>query len=50
MGAFHRQDLATAIKEWDIVLELDPQDESARLKRQQAVDLSERLKKFPSNP
>lgn len=50
MGAFHRQDLAMAIKEWDIVLELDPQDESARLKRQQAVDLSERLKKFPSNP
>lgn len=50
MGALHRQDLAVAIKEWDKVLALDPHNESARLKRQQAVDLAERIKKFPAKP
>jgi tetratricopeptide (TPR) repeat protein len=47
LGAFHRQDMDTAIKEWDKVLELDPHNESARLKRQQAVELLEKIKKFP---
>jgi tetratricopeptide (TPR) repeat protein len=50
MGAFHRQDLFMAIKEWDMVLALDPHNESARLKRQQAVELAERIKKFPAKP
>lgn len=48
MAAFHRQDLASAIRYWDKVLEFDPQNESARLKRQQAVDLAERVKAFPA--
>lgn len=50
LGAFHRQDLKLAIKEWDRVLELDPRNESARLKRQQAIELQERIKKFSSKP
>jgi tetratricopeptide (TPR) repeat protein len=45
-AAFHRQDMDTAIREWDRVLELDPGNETARLNRQRAVDLSERIKQM----
>jgi LysM repeat protein len=44
-AAFARQDLATAIREWDRVLELEPDNATARLERQRAVDLQERLRR-----
>jgi LysM repeat protein len=44
-AAFARQDLATAIREWDRVLDLDPDNATARLERQRAVDLQERLRR-----
>ncbi|MGE5339048.1 MAG: LysM peptidoglycan-binding domain-containing protein [Gemmatimonadota bacterium] len=43
IAAFRRQDLATAIKEWDHVLELDPRNDLARARRQEAIDLQRRL-------
>ena len=46
MAAFHRQDLDSAIKEWDKVLVLDPDNESARLNRARALELRERIQKF----
>ena len=45
-AAFRRQDLATAIKEWDRVLELDPSNELAQARRQEALDMSRRLKEL----
>ena len=45
-AAFRRQDLATAIKEWGRVLELDPNNELARVRRQEAIDLERRLKQM----
>jgi hypothetical protein len=45
-AAFRRQDLATSIKEWDRVLELDPANELARARREEAVELARRLKQF----
>jgi tetratricopeptide (TPR) repeat protein len=42
--AFRRQDLDTSIKEWDRVLELDPNNETARLERQRAEELKKHLK------
>ena len=45
-AAFARQDLDKAIAAWDRVLVLDPENQNARLKRQQAIDLKERLKRF----
>lgn len=44
-AAFARQDLDTAIKQWDLVLELDPQNPTAQLERRRAVELRERLRK-----
>jgi LysM repeat protein len=44
-AAFARQDLNTAIRQWDIVLELDPQNAVAQLERRRAVELRERLNK-----
>ena len=44
-AAFARQDLDTAIKQWDLVLELDPQNPTAQLERRRAHDLRERLRK-----
>jgi LysM repeat protein len=41
--AFRRQDLNTSIKEWDRVLELDPNNETARLERQRVEDLKKHL-------
>ena len=43
--AFTRQDLDTAIREWDRVLELDPTHPNATVRRQQAVSLRERIAK-----
>jgi tetratricopeptide (TPR) repeat protein len=43
-SAFAKQDLDVAIGAWDRVLELDPNNGTARLERQKAVELRERLK------
>lgn len=43
--AYRRQDLATTIKEWDRVLELDPNNATARLERRRAEELADNLKK-----
>jgi len=45
-AAFRRQDLATSIREWDRVLELDPGNELAQARKQEAIDLSRRLKQI----
>jgi len=47
-AAFARQDLDKSIAAWSRVLELDPDHQNAKLKRQQALDLKERLKRFDS--
>ena len=44
-AAFAKQDLENAIKAWDQVLELDSNNNTAKLERQRAVDLKERLGK-----
>ena len=41
--AFQRQNLDLAISKWDRVLELDPNNKNARLKREQALDLKKRM-------
>jgi tetratricopeptide (TPR) repeat protein len=41
--AFQRQNLDLAITKWDRVLELDPNNRNARLKREQALDLKKRM-------
>jgi len=46
-AAYSRQDLSTAIREWDRVLELDPGNELAKARREQAVALQKRLKELP---
>ena len=38
-----RQNLDLAISKWDRVLELDPNNRNARLKREQALDLKKRM-------
>jgi Tfp pilus assembly protein PilF len=48
MAAYHKQDLDTAIKKWDQVLQLDPDNETAKYSRARALDLKERLQKFPA--
>jgi hypothetical protein len=45
-AAFRRQDLETAIKEWDKVLELDPGNDFARARRQEAMELDRRIKQI----
>ena len=45
-GAFAKQDLDGAIQNWDRVLELDPGNEVAKLERQKAIDLKEKLKQL----
>ncbi|NML18279.1 LysM peptidoglycan-binding domain-containing protein [Azohydromonas caseinilytica] len=42
-GAFARQDLDGAIRHWDRVLQLDPGNDTARLERQRAVALKEKV-------
>ena len=44
-AAFARQDLDGAIANWDRVLALDPNNGTAKLERQRAIELKERLKK-----
>jgi len=46
LAAFRRQDLDTAIREWDKVLELDPTNDLARARRQEALDLDKRFKQL----
>ncbi len=43
IAAFRKQDLATSIKEWERVLELDPHNDLARARRQEAIELQRRL-------
>lgn len=47
--AYRRQDLATTIKEWDRVLDLDPNNATARLERRRAEELADRLKSVPDS-
>ena len=42
-AAYRRQDLTTAIREWDTVLALDPSNDLARARKQEALDLQRRL-------
>jgi hypothetical protein len=41
--AFRRLDLNTSINEWDTGLDLDPNNETARLERQRAEELKKHL-------
>jgi tetratricopeptide (TPR) repeat protein len=43
-SAFAKQDLDGAIRNWDRVLELDPGNETAKLERQKALALKEKIK------
>jgi tetratricopeptide (TPR) repeat protein len=43
-SAMARQDLDGAIRNWDRVLELDAANDTARLERQRAITLKDRLK------
>ncbi|HEX6007518.1 MAG TPA: LysM domain-containing protein [Burkholderiales bacterium] len=45
-AAFRRQDLTTAIREWGRVLEIDPSNELAKVRREEALDLARRLKQI----
>jgi len=47
--AFRKQDLTTAIKEWDRVLELDPNNATARLERSRTDDLKRQYDLLPSS-
>lgn len=42
--AFAKQDLDSTINHWDRVLELDPNNETAKLERRKAIGLKEKLK------
>lgn len=44
-SAFAKQDLNGAIRAWDAVLEIDPDNRTAQLERQKAIDLKEKLTK-----
>ncbi len=46
-AAYARQDLLRAIRNWDIVLELDPSNDGAKIERQRAIDLKAKLDKLP---
>ncbi len=43
-GALARQDLDGSIRQWERVLELDPGNETARLERQRAITLREKVR------
>jgi len=48
--AFQRQNLDLAITKWDRILELDPNNQKAKLERERALDLKKRLnEKFGAN-
>lgn len=42
-AAYRRQDLTTAIRDWDKVLEIDPNNDLAKARKQEALDLQRRL-------
>jgi hypothetical protein len=44
--AYRRQILDSAIQKWDQVLQLDPENQTAKLKRENAIRLKENIKKF----
>ena len=44
-AAFAKQDLDAAIKSWDAVLEIDPENRTAQLERQKVLGLKEKLGK-----
>jgi len=48
--AFRKQDLTTAIKEWDRVLEIDPNNTTGRLERARADALNKQLESYPTPP
>ena len=41
--AFAKQDLDSTIRHWDRVLQLDPNNETAKLERRKAIGLKEKL-------
>ena len=43
-AAYRRQDLKTAIREWDAMLVLDPGNNLARARRQEAIDLEMKIR------
>jgi len=45
-AAYRRQDLTTAIREWDAVLALDSNNDLARARRQEALNLQRRLEEL----
>jgi hypothetical protein len=45
-AAYRRQDLNTAIREWDAVLAIDPGNSLALARKQEALDLQRRLEKL----
>jgi len=47
-AAFARQDLDKSIAAWDRVLQIDPDNQNAKLQRQRALHLKEQLKRFDS--
>jgi tetratricopeptide (TPR) repeat protein len=47
--SFARQDLDGAIRQWDQVLALDADNATARLERQRAVELRDKLRKLPKS-
>jgi tetratricopeptide (TPR) repeat protein len=47
-GAFAKQDLDGSIRNWERVLELQPANDTARLERQRAIALKEKVKKLPN--
>lgn len=46
LAAFRRQELDVAISEWDQVLAIDPENELAKLRRAEAVDLKARFEQL----
>jgi tetratricopeptide (TPR) repeat protein len=46
-AAMARQDLDGAIRSWDQVLEIDPNNETARLEKQKALRLKDKVKALP---
>jgi tetratricopeptide (TPR) repeat protein len=49
--AYQRQNLDLAIKKWDQILELDPNNQKARLEKSRAMELQRKMaEKFGSTP
>jgi tetratricopeptide (TPR) repeat protein len=47
MAAMARQDLDGAVRSWDRVLEIEPDNETARLEKQKALRLKDKVKALP---